>query len=833
MSKPLLRLIKGALTLDLNNQSSYYLHEDFTPPAEDTTPLIASGTSANRRGGGTLKGSKSNDRNIAFTVNVRKSSSASITRAVNAIKYFAGLAEPDSPDPLYLEWAADSDVGPRPLWGQGPWRRYEVIYGTVALAPGYLVGNRKDNDVDVTVALVVRPYALGLSQRLASATGGVILDHYGAADGRDRGVVLTGAMTNFATNPVFGHSTYDNGWTAQSSLVVAKNTDPAFLLPGQRACPKLTAQAATNNAYFQSLTLTNATTFILWVIVKLPDGGTPTSSDFQILYSTAQTTTFRNLGNGFWAASASVTGNGSSTGTGIVVKAGRTVYLCYLGASSNTAGNLHFPCWGDLLGHAWTGTAHASTSTRTAARIRLPVAADTFSLAAGALVLAWKPYFDNTFGTDQFIFSCGSTSLRARFESSDDKFYFSDNTNEISSSAQTWAADDVLWLAFVWGPSGLAIYKNGVSIASGATYTPPALPSYVYFLTDDSAANNAYGVLMGAPRLFAQQLTAAEVLADYTNRSAVTADGQRDGSLPCWWDKDGDLTVDNVDDSTRDNFGVCFGIPGSTPADTEYYFEILADGGSSSAFTSDEAYLLSLLVNDYFFPPSSIEMLANNDGTATTSADLGSDVETISVNTSATQPSTADFVIVERPELLYGRQVYLLARLSDAGSNLMLRGLIKYGASQVSDWIAVTADATRRLFIVGPLNFPSKPAIFGDSNSTRQVTATVQMIRSAAGAANVTIDYTLLLPAPLIRVKAPASTSSLDGINSRLRSVRATIEDADTFRDFAEVTGQPMDLEPEKVNTVLMMRGNHGAANDISRTLIFEEVKVTPRYALL
>lgn len=824
------RFLKGAKSLTITS-GRYTLGRDFVPPSVATVPLFAEGTSANRRGGADLVGSRAVNREWSFGVHVAGSSEAEVRRGAADLQSWLDQAG-DKNEPLYLEVRTNSD-GPNPLWGQGP-KLYEVVYGRALLPDTYGLGNRKWSKLsDCRVSLTIKPDAYGISQRLASATGGVILDHYGTADGRDRGVALTGAMTNFATNPVFGHATYDNGWSAQGSLVVSKNTDPAFLLPGTRASAKVTSQAASNNGFFQSLTLTNATAFILWVIVKLPDGGTPTSSDFQIIYSTAQTTTFRSLGNGFWAASASVTGNGASTGVGVIVKAGRTVYVCYLGASSNTAGNLHFPCWGDLLGHAWTGTAHASTSTRTSARIRLPVDATTFSLGAGAIVLAWKPYFDNTFGTDQFIFSCGSTSLRARFESSDDKFYFSDNTNEISSAAQTFAADDVLWLAFVWGPSGLAIYKNGVSIASGATYTPPALPSYVYFLTDDSAANNAYGVLMGAPRLFAQQLTAAEVLADYTNRSQVTADGQRDGSLPCWWDKDGDLTVDNVDDSTRDNFGVVFGIPGSAPADTEYYFEIESDGGSTANFTNDQAYLLSLLANTIFYPPSSIELLADNDGTATTSADLGSNVETISVNTSETQPSAADWVTVDRPDLLYGRQVYLLARLADAGSNLRLRGLIKFGATLYSEWVSVTADATKRLFIVGPMNLPSKPALFGDSSSTKQITATVQMVRSAAGAANVTIDYTLLLPAPLIRVKAPSSTTALTGINSRLRGVRASIESAAAFVDFAEVTGQPIDLEPDKYNTVFMMRGNHGAANDISRTLIFEEVRVTPRYALL
>src|SRR3990167_8695340 len=132
-----------------------------------------------------------------------------------------------------------------PLWGQDGWLFYQIEHGVASVGGEYAETNRRATNVFVRLDLIIRPYALGLRQRLASATGGVLEDTIGAADGQSRGLIIAEATTNKMTNPVFGHATWNNGWTAGSNIIATQNTDKRFLLPGTTSSAKLTRNAST------------------------------------------------------------------------------------------------------------------------------------------------------------------------------------------------------------------------------------------------------------------------------------------------------------------------------------------------------------------------------------------------------------------------------------------------------------------------------------------------------------------------------------------------------------------------------------------------------------
>ncbi len=177
-------------------------------------------------------------------------------------------------------------------------------------------------------------------------------------------------------------------------------------------------------------------------------------------------------------------------------------------------------CDGSLgPGHSWSGTTHASTSARTAASC---VFTNPVSTVAGSVCLWWKPSADYN-GPLQYFFNEGN--LRAYFYATDDKIVFTDGTNPISTAALTFSAETWMHLVFTWSSSGMAIYINGASAATGATYTAPTAGASFYLGRGTGATYQTNGLLdyvsvLGVALTAAQaaSLYAAQLAADWKAR---------------------------------------------------------------------------------------------------------------------------------------------------------------------------------------------------------------------------------------------------------------------------------------------------------------------------
>ncbi|HEY4724248.1 MAG TPA: LamG-like jellyroll fold domain-containing protein, partial [Anaerolineae bacterium] len=399
--------------------------------------------------------------------------------------------------------------------------RYEIVSGTVVVGDGYTSPRLRDRVVVAVITLVVKPYAIGRQQQIASAYGGLFDDTIGMTDGRLRGLRIPEGTTNKMTNPVFGHATWNNNWSAAASIVELQNTDPAFVLFGYNSA-WLQSRAAANNTYTQSINVGNVNTHTLSCYVRRRDGAAVTVSDCQLYYNVSLTTTYTSVGNGWYRLTASQAGINAPTATGILVANGRHIYAD--GFQIEEKAYATPLAWGDLHGCAWTSTAHASTTTRTAARARLPISVNVFNLSVGSVRVVWKTDYSNTHPNDQFFFSCGAASLRAWFQASDDTIKLSDGVNTITTAALSFTAGSVQILHFAWGPGSLRIYRNGASGASGATYTPPTMPTYIYIGSDDAGATQLCGAIQDFS-IFGVQLTTTEMATDNTNATQITADG--------------------------------------------------------------------------------------------------------------------------------------------------------------------------------------------------------------------------------------------------------------------------------------------------------------------
>lgn len=816
MTSPVWKLTKGTRTLDLTS-GRYRVSTDAVPPPIATAPQFAEGTSANRAGA-SLATTTPRNRQWVFGMHVYGSSDAEITRGIADLSAFLALAGDES-EPLYIEFKPNSDT-PEPLWGNyGANYKYEIVYGAAAIGNQYGIAPLRAKAIpNCIVSLIVKPFANGKFQRAGSAMGGIVEDVIGATDKQSRGLLFALAATNYFTNPVNGSATWNTNWSAGTSLTTSQNTDERFVLFGLNSA-KIVSRGSSNNNWTQSLTLA-AATYALSCYAKRPDSAAVSSADMQLFYNNSGplTTTFTSVGDGWYRCTASFTGVASAQATGAIVAIGRCVYLT--GFDVEDGPNVTPFFYGDMIGCSWSGSAHASTSARTAARVRLPIGDDTISLGQGSVRVVWRAYFPNTFGSNMFLWSCASTGLRAYYQASDDKFYLTDGTNTISTAAQTFSAGDIITLHFTWGPSGLVIYKNGASAASGGTYSPPSAPgSYLYIGTDDSSAQQGYGPFMDLAT-WDVALTSTQASDDYTNIAQLIADGQSVGTIPWFWTKDGDDVIDDHDDADQDNWGVSGGIPGSDPADTDYRVAISAGGEYLFLGHHTDDYLDWLTNTSRFYIEGSGTALGSMSGGA---------AQQISAPTGVPRPSAS--LTVQKPYKLSG-PFHFFARFDNtAGTDSLTVGFwLSYNSGNILGTDKTISISGEQAWYLGAVNFEWNNAILNTEK-----TLAININFGSAATETFYFDFCQVINGNVCLIlptysNIPGSGGSVTTMNYfRLRGLNV-FTDSGTYNVSASAA---LDLVPGKANTLIAFIYSGTNLHNLSRTYTFTYIKVSPRYALL
>jgi len=790
MGKPIVKLIKGNRVLDLNDQSQYWLSQDFVPPAIGERAMFT-------RSDGDVFDTVEANRAFKFTVTVTGSSQPHVDRAVRSIVALLKTAS-DPAEPLYL--VCGNDGLPEPTWGQtGAWMYYEVAYGSASLSDGYMVGVRRSSDIVVSIDLTLKPNGYGKRQRLAAAMGGVLDNRIGAADRRSRGVHVPEATTNLCTNPIFGNATYSANWTAGANLIEAKNTQPSFVAFGY-ASVRLTALASSNNTYTQSVTLA-ASTHTLSAYVKRPDAAAVTSADVQLTYNgTDRTTTFVALGDGWYVAEASVTGTAGAAACGVTVKGSRTIYV---GAVQFEAKTFRTPiCYGDLLGCAWTGTVHASSSTRTAARLRLTTAQDTIATGYFSVRLVW---------TSGAAVANNMTllDLRDGTHTTAPRIYISGGILNVIYSGYSFshataiAANTTYVLHLVFDGVSFELYVNGV--ASGNASTPTTLGTlgpYLYIGTDYSATNHCNGTFNGAA-LYSAAMTANQVALDHDNVSPMLSASERVDSIPWLWVKDGDAIVDNANDSTYDNWAVIGGVPGTSPAKLDLKLTLSP--------TATALYLARMECLEFIDPGLLYYDLSGTVDATASGGQYKTDTVTTSITTLTFAPSTP----LNQLRELMGREFTLFARMKDAGSNLLMTLSLPDGSNP---YVVPQTLASAFSIVRGPSAVLPDISALPIDDVTQSFGYVVQMKRST-GSANTGTDFLMVAPRPIMKIVPTAGTVYYYGTTLSLSAV-------------SSLTGDDLDLEPEQLNVILSFISSASSA-PIDNTLSYDYAYITPRYGLL
>lgn len=819
------KLTKGSRGLDLNS-GVYSLGLDFVPPPVNIAPLLASGTAANKQGS-TKRGERPIDRSWSFSVKVLGGSEAQCRMAATPLINMLALAG-DEDEPLYLEYRGNNDVSVEPIYGQyGTNLRYEIIHagGTGVWGP-YMAAGVREAGVFYTVNLTIKPYALGKRQRLASATGGVLENTYGTADGRSRGLIIPEETVNKITNPTFGHaSDWDNDWSADGSLILEQNANPDFLIPGTSYSAKLTSYAA-NQEFYQSIAAGNTNQHWLSCYARRPDGGVVSSTQVVLYYGSAKTTTFRAVGNGWYRLLVTVSGIAAATNTGVQVQSGHSVYVT--GFQFEEAAEVTPLCWGDLPGCSFSGTAYDSTSSRGEARLRVR-SDDVLSVSQGTFRVALRMSLSN--GRASFYFNeLAGMSLSHNVSS---QTIFTDFTNSATAAAQLWNANDIIVYHCTYGPSGLALYRNGVSIATNGAYTPADFGTYLYIGTDSSIDFHCMDTFLDFST-FDRQLTAAQVLADYNNISPHISGGdglgQQLAPVPWIWSKDGDDVVDNCDDSSLDNWIVCGGIPGNADAKTQ-----IITTSASSFNTLGSIYLTKYNMRTFRRPADLL--FIDLSGTADANAAGGEFLRT-SVSTTEGTIGFSVIDVADGNRNLVGKHLVALCRIKDnSASSVQLALRLTIGDTvHTTPFRTFTTATSYLLYPTAPLTVPSlQGLLISDLIASGAMTLSIRAKRPAGvSTANLDLDYFALFHTPMEATSGGSTDFGMAYEGNRAVGVGTTTEPGAVavHTGVLSLRGAALELSPNCYNFVMSLMGNATKNPTITLTMTYY-IYVTPKWELL
>lgn len=810
------RFRQGTKTFDLTT-GEYSPGLDLIMQATQWAHNISVGTSANIYNGGGLANSKAENKDFEFSVRIMAIGRSAVDAAIKRLSNF--LANFPAGD-MWFEFS-DLDV-PETLWGQNL-LRLKVLTANVGMGEefgSYLAGRRANKAV---VFLTVAPMPIGKTQRLASATGGVMVDVLGAADGVALGLRIMDPTANKIHNPVFSHATtWDTDWNAGATLIVTQNMDPRFIYPGCSCSAYVICKTGANRTYTETINVGNTNKHSLSAYVIRPDRGEVTSADLTIYYNTSQTTSFEHLGNGIYCAYAdNLDGINSAQAMGILMANGRSVYL--LGYQCEEKA-FHTPlAHGDQLGCSWASTVGNSVTTRTEGRVRLTVAPDTFDSGSWSIRMIWQTAFASGFSQTRYLFSLGASNIRCYFDPTDDSINVTDDTNTATTGTTTFYVGDVLDIVATGGPLGLTIsYYNATheqAFADVKDYANPGGQTYLYIGSTDAAAGQARGIIK-AFETYSYQLTPTQVVNLQALYAPALKAGARGGNVPCLWTKDGDDILDNGYDATHDNRGIALDIPGNFPALTRIQGTCnvdLATNGGVYLSLFDVAPGVARSGNDLFYDFSGAADATCNGGEY--NPNLVS-TEEGSMTTTIPSPMSLDFI---------GKEFAILYRCKDAGSALQIRpaAWVSSGGGQywAGDWKGVTA-ADWTLQITRGVYTPPFTGCGVDEIGGAGVYIKVQR---TSGTAIVNEDYFAVFPTPIVNVVSDWAETMFVLENGANRLIYPP-----TMRIVGtpQALGQRIELIPNRDNIIQQLTGSATVNPVLSRTLTLM-IKITPRYALI
>lgn len=830
------RFRHGLNTFSIND-GVFVLGRDFQPPGIASDVTMATGTSANAFSGGRPVTETLRDREWTVPFDIRGGSGRQAQEHANRLATWLKLALADSSERVFFEYKPDDAVDYLPTWGQGGWLRFWVKTADVIPGNRYYLVYRYGTMSFAVIRMTIGPAALGVDQLLGAA-GGAIQDwRFG---GLSTGVFIPGATTNKMTNPVFSHATPLTGWTVMSNLIARENREKRYVYPGATVSVRVSSNhASSNNRIHQDINVGNTNAHTLSAYVMMPDLSPVDATKADLWYAGGTPAcSYVHVGGGVYLVHAPITGVASSQAAGLRVKLGVECFL--LGMQiTETAGVIAPLIWGELLGADWDGTAHASTSTTSGpGQFNLPAASVRNVSHGTAELVVMMPNARSASITGRF-FTEDTSGFRLSYG---DGLAMVDSGDGVATVFNVpWAAGDVLVLHFTWGDGDRILYVNGVQVGA-LSFTPIDNGTYLFIGSNSAAAvapDLQANVVFYACTFYDRTMTAAQVAAQHAQIKPVVDRLGRVDALPWMWSYFTDfIALRRVRNAyfppSIFNHVVVGGVSGTLPAETVMRIDTPSALGpaESGGLLISRLSVAEFIHPKYFYGELSGTAEATASGGAVERRSIGIAGATYTLQIATSWPLMT---------ALSGKPLYVFCRLKDHGAgNLLMRWYYNLGTSEsyIADWKYIASSAAFLMRLGARLVFHDTTRYSRASTFAASTGFFITVRRPTGSAANVDIDFYMIISEPLIKI---FSTSTYSGANSALyRSFDHTVIRDVLTGTFGtsemHVAGSRFEMLPEHLNILISIQGSDSgtpAEALITWEMTYSEFRITPRWALL
>ncbi|MCL5411956.1 MAG: DUF2341 domain-containing protein [Patescibacteria group bacterium] len=434
------------------------------------------------------------------------------------------------------------------------------------------------------------------------------------------GVFVEEATTNKITNPSFENTIFNLNWTADASISATDNTTAPYYKFGTHSAKLVDSTAAATFITSINAGNTNTQTLSAYAYNNTSGsiGGTVDGTVVKLVFNGApQTTTYTDMGEGWWRLTYSVAGIASAQNFGVEVEANKTIYLDGVQLEEKAYPTSYAD--GSLgSGYSWSGTVDNSISSRAGGSLEYS-STDNLNVHIGAINVWIRPNFDWLDGAIS-----GSASERHRLIGNSNCapcFWFDyvdpGNTDPrrlwfntyspstgingpgyTPSPGKDWRMFTLMWNINNGGSNNdtLWLYENGVLKASTTyTVTLSFLDGLRLGTDNDGPGHVVTGdVTFSDFRVFNNTLTTDQITSLYY--AGLTSHFEASEST-AKYATSGDFTSSVIDLGQNSNFGT-LAFTSSAPANTTLQYRLRA--ATSSGAVTSAAWYGPTSTSDYY-----------------------------------------------------------------------------------------------------------------------------------------------------------------------------------------------------------------------------------------
>jgi hypothetical protein len=751
-------------------------------------------------GGARRTSSATANRDIVLTLSLgNQTGRAMLLRTLRQLTDFfqdaKSAQESGSRDAVYLVRQADEGLTGTILFGRGA-VFHEVLAGYLDMpATVYSFTDVVQNNVrNVTLTLTCAPYGVGKPMFLAEAAGWQRFND-------DGDLHIWAGTTNLFLNPSFEHATYLTDWAASSAALVTtveyeRVHNPRDMITFQ-ACKLCNTDAALNRWLYSTKTLT-AATYALSCYAYTDGSAVVPGTDCKLYAGVAggeamiDTVATADPDNpGWYRLTGTFTGDAVARANGIVIYPGKTVIVDNWQLELK-AYVTPFALGDQGPGLAFSGTAHNSTTVRTAGQWRMRTkwtphpGYEVLYYGKGMLSVWCKTEWAGDDGVAHTILdtavtasSVGQLSLAKSSTNNLVVNIFGSTAAGLRQltyavNATTWAASTLAvenWhhVVVTWDKSGpLELWLDGVMVdntvaASGTWTNLDAFGSYVYVGSSTAAAGQFDGYIADL-RIWGPDVafdSGKTVLDLYRH-------GRGKSELGLVWTSTIGGALQGTDDASNKNSFYIAGVAGDVDALSRFIILNAGAGGGPVYFALHRNATFPLSINVIESKDWYVEITGGSStDTAGATRSGGSYQREDSTDWTAMYTVLADarkfpyvagrykiLAVVKDNAAATGLTTYLCSIAQRVAGGTFLSNLSSHAASnQITD--AVYADRIGKWTVLdlGTLDIPvmrQTPGFYGQNKQAVQASAYIISFMfdvSATSVINLDVDYFVFMPA--------------------------------------------------------------------------------------